>query len=429
MTAARPLARLVAPGFDPEQVERLAFFMRIVLPAQIFFLCGACFTALLFVRRQFRVPALAPLIYNLCIISGGLLAPQLARLDLLRALFSPAALAQLGGMTGFCAGATLGAFIGAFLLPLRVAREDGLHLHMRWRHPLLGRFLLTALPLMLGQTVIMLDEQFLRVFGSLAGDGVVSLLSYARRISQVPVGLMGQTAAVASYPFLVNLLAAGDVAGFDNTLRKALRAGLMLIIPCALCIAALAWPVLTVIFQGGRFGPEETLAALPLTRLMLTATPFWLIYAILVRGYYAQGDTLTPAVSGTAMTLLCLPLYRYWAVPHGGLGIAALSCISVSLYVLLLMGIWTRRKGRNAFSGLLGLTLRMLACSLPAAGAAWFCADAVQNRVPLHPFLAACAALAAGGLAFALVFLPLAWRAAPGAVENIRARLRRRSQG
>ena len=201
MTAARPLARLVAPGFDPEQVERLAFFMRIVLPAQIFFLCGACFTALLFVRRQFRVPALAPLIYNLCIISGGLLAPQLARLDLLRALFSPAALAQLGGMTGFCAGATLGAFIGAFLLPLRVAREDGLHLHMRWRHPLLGRFLLTALPLMLGQTVIMLDEQFLRVFGSLAGDGVVSLLSYARRISQVPVGLMGQTAAVASYPF------------------------------------------------------------------------------------------------------------------------------------------------------------------------------------------------------------------------------------
>lgn len=94
----------------------------------------------------------------------------------------------------------------------------------------------------------------------------------------------------------------------------------MLIIPCALCIAALAWPVLTVIFQGGRFGPEETLAALPLTRLMLTATPFWLIYAILVRGYYAQGDTLTPAVSGTAMTLLCLPLYRYWAVPHGGLG-------------------------------------------------------------------------------------------------------------
>ena len=58
-----------------------------------------------------------------------------------------------------------------------------------WRHPLMGKFLVTALPLMLGQTIMMLDEQFLRVFGSLVGDGAVSLLNYARRITQVPVGL------------------------------------------------------------------------------------------------------------------------------------------------------------------------------------------------------------------------------------------------
>ena len=37
---------------------------------------------------------------------------------------------------------------------------------------------------MLGQTVIFLDEQFMRVFGSLVGDGAVSLLNYARRIMQ-----------------------------------------------------------------------------------------------------------------------------------------------------------------------------------------------------------------------------------------------------
>ena len=55
--AAEPLARLVAPGFSPEQWQRLAFFMRIILPAQVFFLCGACLTALLFLRRQFSVPS------------------------------------------------------------------------------------------------------------------------------------------------------------------------------------------------------------------------------------------------------------------------------------------------------------------------------------------------------------------------------------
>ena len=79
MLGAEELARITAPGFDAAQTARLAFFMRIILPAQVFFLCGACVTALLYMRRQFRVPALAPLIYNGCIIAGGLLLPWLTQ--------------------------------------------------------------------------------------------------------------------------------------------------------------------------------------------------------------------------------------------------------------------------------------------------------------------------------------------------------------
>ena len=78
--------------------------------------------------------------------------------------------------------------------------------------------LLFALPLMLGQTIAALDEQFLRVFGSMAGDGAVSLLNYAKRISQVPVALVGQAAAAASYPFLVSLLTKQDKQGFLDVL-------------------------------------------------------------------------------------------------------------------------------------------------------------------------------------------------------------------
>ncbi len=416
--AAEPLARLVAPGFSPEQWQRLAFFMRIILPAQVFFLCGACLTALLFLRRQFSVPALAPLVYNGCIIAGGLLLPLLGT--------------RLGidqgngyGMTGYCLGVTVGAALGTFALPLRVAAGGGLHLRPVWRHRLMGRFLITALPLMLGQTIIMLDEQFLRVFGSLAGDGVVSLLNYARRIAQVPVGLMGQAAAVASYPFLVSLLTKGDTERFDQTLRTALRAGLGLIIPCALWMMAAAWPILGVIFQGGRFGAAETLAAVPLTRIMLASTPLWIVYMVLVRAYYAHGDTLTPAVTGTIMTLACLPLYYYWAVPLGAWAIAALSGASVSLYVLWLVGLWIRRHGNGAFAGLCGLGLRALACSLPGAGAAWWLARYCLAHLPLPPIAAACAALAVSGLAFALLFLPLAWRFAPSVLEPVLRRLRR----
>lgn len=423
MLWAEPLARLTAPGFSPEASARLAFFMRLILPAQVFFLSGACFTALLLLRRQFSVPALTPLIYNGCIIAGGLLLPLI-----------PGAAALFGpdgdmGMTGYCVGVTLGAGLGAFLLPLRAAAAGSLRLAPVWRHPLMGRFLLVALPLMLGQTVIMLDEQFLRVFGSLVGDGAVSLLNYGRRIAQVPVGLVGQAAAVASYPFLVRLLAEGDTERFDRTLRAALAGSLGLIIPCALWMAATAWPILGIIFQGGRFGPEETLAALPLTRLMLAPTPFWIIYMVLVRAYYAHGDTLTPALTGTAVTLVCLPLYSRIAVPHGAWAVAALSGLSVSAYVAWLLWIWARRHGTAAFDGLAALAARCLICSVPAAGAAWFAAEACLARLPLPPFPAACAALAAGGAAFALVALPLARLLAPElltmALRPLRERLRR----
>ena len=44
---SEPLARLVGPGYSPELQERLAFFLRIILPAQVFFLPGACLTAIL----------------------------------------------------------------------------------------------------------------------------------------------------------------------------------------------------------------------------------------------------------------------------------------------------------------------------------------------------------------------------------------------
>ena len=423
MIWANPLARLTAPGFGPEALERLAFFMRLILPAQVFFLAGACFTALLLLRRQFNVPALTPLVYNGCIIALGLILPLL-----------PGAATLVGrggqtGMAGYCLGVSLGAGLGALLLPFLAARAGGLRLELVWRHPLLLRFLLTALPLMLGQTVVMLDEQFLRVFGSLVGDGAVSLLNYGRRIAQVPVALVGQAAAVASYPFLVRLLADGEHERFAASLRTAITASLALIIPCALWMTAAAWPILGVIFQGGRFGPEETLAALPLTRLMLAPAPFWIIYMVLVRAFYAHGDTITPALTGTVATLICIPLYMQLAVPLGAWAVAALSGLGVSGYVVWLVAIWIRRHGASAFDGLVSLTLRCLACSLPAAALAWLVAESALGNLPLPPFASACAALAASGFAFAVIALPLARIFAPDllamALRPLQARLRR----
>ncbi len=209
---APQLTHIVAPGFSPEGKERLAFFLRIILPAQAFFLPGACLTAILYLRRHFAVPALTPLIYNGAIIIFGLLLIE-------------------RGMIGFCWGVLIGALCGSFLLPLwavykgsqqtsdpTTAEEDitgKFKLSLTLKHPELKKIVLLALPLMLGQSMVVLDEQFFRIFGSLAEVGSVSLLNYARRLMQVPVGVVAQAAGVASFPFLAHLAATRNTDRFN----------------------------------------------------------------------------------------------------------------------------------------------------------------------------------------------------------------------
>ena len=99
---------LLAPGFSPEQAELAARLTRIVLPAQIFFYIGGLLMAVQYARKQFFLPALAPLIYNAGIIAGGLL------------------LGRDHGMEGFAWGVLAGAFLGNFVLQIHGARRGGL---------------------------------------------------------------------------------------------------------------------------------------------------------------------------------------------------------------------------------------------------------------------------------------------------------------
>lgn len=405
---APELARIVGPGFSPEKQARLAHFLRIILPAQVFFLPGACISALLYIRRQFLAPALTPLVYNGCIIAGGLLVSG-------------------RGMEGFCWGVLFGAAAGAFLLPVMAARArgahlpdgvpGGLHLVFFLRHPLLKRFLLLALPLMLGVSIVAMDEQFVRIFGSMAGEGAVSLLSYARRIMLVPVGVVAQAAGVASFPFLAALAAQGDDRGFDATLGTALRGSLMVVIPLTAYMIAVALPTLGLIFEGGRFSAGETVAAAPLLQLLLLSVPFWVVQQVIGRAYYARQNTLTPALVGTLATLAALPVYPLAVRLWGAFGVALLTTLSLFAYTVALSFFWVRKHGANAFTGMGTLLLKSLLLVLPGTLLALAAVHFLPPRLPeWFPSLYACLPAAlrhavicgVAGLAFAVPYLPLA---------------------
>ncbi len=397
MLYADEFARLAAPGFTPEAQERLGLFLRIIMPAQIFFLTGACMTAVLYLRKQFVVPALTPLVYNGGIILGGLLMP-----------------AQ--GMEGFCWGVLGGSFLGNLLLPAwsvwRGSANRSL-LRPRLWHPGLRRFALLALPLMLGQSIVVLDEQLLRVFGSLAPAGAVSWLNYARRIMLVPVGIVAQAAGVASYPFLAELYARGKTDEFAATLRQALCTTLAVIVPLSLWMLSAAEPIVCLIFEQGSFTPDATRATTLCLQIMLLGVFLWAIQQIVGRAFYACQDTLRPALYGTGATMAALPLFYALADWFGAPGIAAASALGVALYTVFLSLAWKRRAGPAGFDGMGRVLGQGLLLGILAATPAYLAASWTPALFPGHPLTGALVALTASAGVFWPLFLLLAARLAP----------------
>ena len=391
---SEPLARLVGPGYGPELQARLAFFLRIILPAQVFFLPGACLTAILYIRRQFMIPALTPLVYNGAIILGGLLFAD-------------------RGMDGFCWGVLVGAFLGSFVLPLWAVSRGGLKLTLSFRHPAMPRLVLLALPLMLGQSLVALDEQFARIFGSISGEGAVSLLNYARRLMQVPVGVVAQAAGVASFPFLADLAARGEMGRLKEILSGALRNILAVLIPVCVWMMLAAEPVIRLIYEQGRFSPAFTEETALLLRIMLVGVAFLGIQQLVGRAFYARQDTLTPALVGTVATILTLPLYWFLSRNFGASGIAVAGVVGVCMYTAALAIIWQRRQGRGTFSHLGRHILQVLGASLAAVVPAALGAYGVAQLQGGGPLLRAFINLTVSGTLFALVYILITRLCAP----------------
>ncbi|GLI33721.1 murein biosynthesis integral membrane protein MurJ [Desulforhabdus amnigena] len=393
------LAHIAAPGLRGESMLRLVYFLRIIIPAQICFLLGSCLTAILYLRKQFFVPALTPLVYNFLIILGGILLRK-------------------RGMEGFCWGVLAGAFLGNLLLPyLAVKWGDGLHLYFSLRHEGLKKFFILALPLMLGQSIVVLDEQLVRIFGSLVGTGAISWLNYARRIMLVPVGVVAQAAGVASYPFLAELVAKDEHSRFYQTLRTALQSVMTLLIPLSIWMIVVAEPTIRLIFQQGHFSASDTLHTARLLQISLLAVFCWGIQQILGRAFYACQDTLTPAVLGTLATLVSIPIFYYLARTLDATGVALASVSSMVFYTALLSFWWWHRFGGETFSGLGKDQFKVLGFSLIAAVPSAIIVNYELIDGVIYPYWASLFEISVSGLCFACLFGLLSGYFAPSLVK------------
>jgi putative peptidoglycan lipid II flippase len=338
------LVAWAAPGLEnPEALAAAVRMTRIILPAQLFFFAGGLLMAVQFARERFFLPALAPLIYNLGIIAGGLLlGPWL-------------------GIEGFAWGVLAGAFGGNFLLQWAGARRLGLRFRpvWEWRHPDVRAYLRLTLPLMVGLTMSFSTEFFFRFFGSYLPAGSIAVLNFSLRVMLILVGIFGQAVGAASYPFMARLAEEGRLDEVNRLMNRTLRY-LALLIPVSVLLMVLSPEVVRILFERGRFDPQATRVTADVLVWFLAGAVGFAAYTVVVRGYYATRDTLFPAVFGTVAVLAGLPLYPLGILWMGVEGVALAISFSGLLQVVLLYILWGRRSRNAGQGGVLRFYFKML---------------------------------------------------------------------
>lgn len=320
------LLHWLAPGLQDPTVFKAAVRMsRILLPAQGCFFIGGLFSAVQYARGQFLFPALAPLVYNAGIIMGGLL------------------LGRWIGMEGFSWGVLAGALIGHLVLQWFGARRVGMRWYgpVRLRHPVLRQYVLTTLPLMLGMGMSFSTEVFYRFFGSYLTTGSIAAINYGLRIVFMLAGVFGQAVGTASYPHLSRLAAKGNMAELHQVLGTTIRY-LALIIPVCVLLMVLRQEIVMALFQRGHFDPNATELTASLLPWILVGSFAFSAQSLVVRGYYALQNTLTPSLLGTAVALGCIPLFFLLMNLFGAAGVAFGLSAAAWLQIAILYGVWAR---------------------------------------------------------------------------------------
>ncbi len=344
MVFAPWLVKLLAPGLeDPVRLSAAIRMTRIILPAQFFFFCGGLLMAVQFAREKFFIPALAPLLYNLGIIAGGAL------------------LGHRMGMEGFSWGVLAGAFLGNFAVQVYGARKVGLRFAFRFHptHPDLIRYVKLTLPLMIGLTMTFSTEIFLKFFGSFLPSGSIAGLNYGLRVMLMMVGLFGQAAGVASFPFLSQLAASKRLDEMNQLLNTTIRY-LGLLLPFSALLMVLRHEVVILLFQRGRFDSAAAdLTAQALLFLMTGAFAF-AVQTVVTRGFYAMQNTILPTAFGTLAVLFSLPIY--WLGLHfmDVAGVALALSLSAILQVSILYVVWNWTSGNKDSRMVYGFYGRML---------------------------------------------------------------------
>ena len=305
--AAPAIVNYMGAGHTAAVLQEATTMSRIVLPAQISFLVGSILLGSLYARQKFLAPALAPNVYNVGIIVGAAVVPWVLGLNIEWVAW----------------GALAGAVIGNVVIPSLVLASQRVKFQpsLDYRTAGVSKFFRLLVPVILGFSLPSMVQIITQKFASGYGEGANTVLTYSTNLMMAPLGIFGQSLALAAFPVLAQFAAQQKMDMFRDHIARTMRTVAYLCIPTAGLMFATAPLLVHIIYGYGKAGHDVAqldLIAQCLRIYCLAIVP-WCLQPILIRGFFSLHETVVPIAIGTAMTAVYIVCCL--VVTHSSLGL------------------------------------------------------------------------------------------------------------
>ena len=286
-------------------VENPDLFIKLFTPiifSQTFFFIGAILMSFQYFKNDFKYAALAPVIYNSSIILFGWFYST-----------SPESTVY-----GFAIGGLVGSILGHLLLQLLGAKNNGLifkALKPKLEH--ISQYIKISFPLIIGQSIAVIDEQLFRYFGSLLSTGSIASFRYARRVALIPVGVIAQAVGVASYPTLSKLFVENKFGNLKLIIKQQLSALAVINTGVLIIFLKNSENIIEIVYQRGLFSSEDTSRVSSIFMVVAFGLIPWSLNQIITRSYYVQKNYWFPVWVGTFITFVTIFTLKILSNPSG----------------------------------------------------------------------------------------------------------------
>lgn len=301
--------------------------VRLILPTVLMLAFSTILMSTLYALQRFTRPALALAVRNAAIVASAMI------------------LGRTIGIQSLVIGILIGALLLA-LLQLTGLRDAMPWLNFGFRHPAIRRILALYLPIsvgLIGNTFALVIDRNL-AWG--VGADALGAMRYATALNQMILGIVAAAISLAALPTLSRHFAANDETAFQRTLSNGLKMVTVLVVPATFGLAAIAWPVVSLLFFHGETGFQGAHAIWIALLAYLPGTFFAAFDQVLIFAYYARQNTRTPVIVGVLAVGVYLLVALSLVSPLGMAGLVLANSAQFTFHAIVMWFLLRRALGQ-----------------------------------------------------------------------------------